>query len=390
MINQISNTVFSNSSTAALSQNTAQTLPDINSLVSIQVLDKKGETYKLLISGILFQSKLPFAFSIGEQTIAKVISQNPFSLKLNELLKIQNQTPEKISILLSLLGIENTENNIDFVKELLKNKLSLRKLKINKAIKFIEKSKNHLDELQLNLLVKAYSVEDEYLDYLVDNQNSIFIIPFRDLVKNIFQSVKQLNKDYSTHSITQTINAFLVKDLDLNYNPKESNSFLEEKLLELVSYLVQAIKSNSYEYTINKILTELQKNLIRLIIQSAVYNYFGLFPSFLIVKKNDDLKLIESNSFNETTSNNTNITKFGFKVPTDRLDEIILKGFVTREILYSNVFIKNYNSLFDAELRKTSEEFHFKHCLDAYIGINESDDPERSSIWINGATRKIY
>jgi hypothetical protein len=115
-----------------------------------------------------------------------------------------------------------------------------------------------------------------------------------------------------------------------------------------------------------------------------------MYPSFIIIKKDNDLKLIEFSSFDESTSNNTVISKFAFKIPTDHLDEVLLKGFLTREILYSNMFIKNYNSLFDAELRKTSEEFHFKHGIDAYIGINESGESEQSSIWVNGSIRKIY
>ena len=137
MINQITNTIFTNAAALnMLQQNSSQNLPDLNSLVLLQVLDKIGNNYKILINGILFQSKLPLSLKVGEETIAKVISQNPFSLKLNDLLKAKYLTSENISLLLSLLGIEQNEKSISFVKELLSHKQSLRKSKIKKALEF--------------------------------------------------------------------------------------------------------------------------------------------------------------------------------------------------------------------------------------------------------------
>jgi hypothetical protein len=391
MINQITGTVLTNSATLeTLQQNISQNLPDINSLVLIKVLDKIGSNYKILINGNLFQSRLPLNLKTGDETIARVLSQKPFSLTINDLLRGQSRSTENLGLLLTLLGFDSDEKSTNFIRGLVTTKQPLKQTKIKKVMEFVEKMNLRMDDLLNELLVKIYSADDDYLDYIIENQSNIFRYSLVEIMNNIFNSVKKLNSEHSHQSITLYVNNYLVRNsLSVVDNPY-FGSFTEEKFLELISYIEYELKNESYANSLNQILNELKKNLLYLIIQTSVYNYFGLYPSFLILKRTDELILIEYNSFKERTIKNYDVFRFGLKVPTTNLDEVILKGFLSKELLYTNLYLKQNNPEFDEELIRTSEEFHFKFDLNAYIGINDLTANDKPSIWNSTVLTNTY
>jgi len=391
MINQITGTTLTNSASLnTLQQNTSRNLPEINSLVLIKVLDKIGNNFKILINGILFQSRLPLNLTTGDETLARVLSQSPFSLTINDLLKTQNRTPENISLLLSLLGFEPDDKSINFVKGLLSAKQPLKQLKMKKVFEFFERKNITNDDLLNELFVRIYSSDDEYLDYVAENENTIFKYSLLEIMNNIFKSVKNLNSEYSKQPITLYVNNYLVRNSLIASDNPYFESFTEEKFLELISYLDYELNSESYSNSLKQILNDLKKDLLYLIIQTSVYNYFGLYPSFLILKRTDDFILIHYNSFKERTIKNYDVFKFGLKVPTHYLDDVILKGFLSKELLYTNLYLRKNNPEYDEELIRTSEEFHFKYDINAYIGINDSNISDRPSVWSNSVVTKTF
>jgi len=83
MIKKFSNTVFVNTFDDESNKVFPQLYPSKNSIVNVQVLDKIGPVFKILVNGSLFQSKLPIELGINDEFLAKVISENPFILALN-------------------------------------------------------------------------------------------------------------------------------------------------------------------------------------------------------------------------------------------------------------------------------------------------------------------
>ncbi|MCX6151050.1 MAG: hypothetical protein NTX22_11030 [Ignavibacteriales bacterium] len=392
MIDQIKNTSFATTtnSTKTISI-TGQSLPEVNSLVMLKVIEKLGGNYKILINGNLFQAKLPLKLTAGEEAIAKVLSTKPFTLGLNDLLKTRNMSSENISLLLSMLGLEQDEKNIRFIKKLISSKQPLRKEKIKRGIEFLEKTNGEVDELQLALLVRVYAFQNDYFDYMAESHNSFFKYSYSQIIQNIFGLVKQLNYEFSNNTVTQIVNNYLVCNYSLLENENKLPVCCEEKLLEMIGIVAFESGNNSYPFIIKEICDSLKKNITLLIIQTAVYNYFGLYPSFIILLQENKFNLIEFNSYKEKSDKDENYFKFGIKIPTNNPDEILLKGFLTKELLYTNIFFMGEKKhKHELELTKTSEEFHFKYNLDAYIGINENPKNNNISIWNSNILTGTY
>ena len=99
-------------------------------------------------------------------------------------------------------------------------------------MEFVKRMNLRMDDLMNELLVKIYSADDEYLEYIMENQSTIFRYSLLEIMNNIYDLVKSLNDGYNHQSITLYVNNYLVKNsLSVADNPY-FGSCTEEKFLE--------------------------------------------------------------------------------------------------------------------------------------------------------------
>jgi len=195
MIGRIENINSSIGEVKIVASRVRKNLPQLNSLVKIEVLEKLKSNYKILVDGELYQSKLPIKANSGEIMLAQLVNMNPLTLRLDSFIGSQMLSDGMAGLILKSLGLGKTEIAEKLILELLKSKKHPSKEKIKQFVDFAGSSLTSLDELQFSLLAaiiwddKSYNSGSEKRAVF----SSIFDISFWDLAEQIFQTVLFLN-----------------------------------------------------------------------------------------------------------------------------------------------------------------------------------------------------
>lgn len=279
MINLVTNNIsFTAGSIESSVQRTVK-LPAENSIVNIKILDKINSGYKLLIDGSVFQSKLPVNFKINDEVLAAVISTKPFRLSLNNL----NGNP---ALILNAMNLNESKITKEFIKELVIKNKPIEKKKLLRFIEYIENAEYKIDELQIALLAQMYITFPEYLSQFQNEMNDLFKLSFEEIADKIFSIVLQLMAEPNNNEIDKVICSLLtVTEEQLIGKEKFKNKDSE------IMQLVQLIHSNQSKG--NQLLDELKSNLLYYLLQKSVYNFFNIYPDFIILK-NDKVELIHT------------------------------------------------------------------------------------------------
>ncbi|HEX2960672.1 MAG TPA: hypothetical protein VHO43_02715, partial [Ignavibacteriales bacterium] len=191
---------------------TPKLLPAENSLVEVSVLDKSNGNYKLLIEGSVFQSKLPVSLNTGEALLAKVISVNPFTLSLDKIFTAKMLTEGNLALVLSKLGIAETEASSKVLKAFLKEEKPLVKSKLKKVIEMLEHEDVKLSEEMLSLFIQMIHMDEGRGSFSNKSFVKVFQYPLETLSGEILDSVKRLNKMGIPEEVLLGINKALVLD----------------------------------------------------------------------------------------------------------------------------------------------------------------------------------
>lgn len=377
---------------SSIKQSDAEVLPKLlpaeNSLVEVSVLDKpQGGSYKLLIEGNVFQSKLPISLNIGETLIAKVIGLNPFTLSLDNIFTAKMLSGSNIALVLSKLGLAESEVSLKVVKEFLKEEKPLIKSKLKKIIDLLEKENIKLDDEQLSLFIQMVHMDEGRGSFLKKSFARMFEYPVETLADEVFNSVKRLNAMGLGDEVISQINRALV--IEIPEKGSISAMELKEKtsahLEEVLSPLTQ-METPSGKEGLKMELLILKETLLRYNMLRACYQRTGIYPGFIIIKSEGDLELAEFRLERDPKEQVQMCHKIKLEMNPRSLGKITMNGFLSGQ---------NFSASFGAKEETVKElEEGKQDLLDALGRINllprlnfgEASGPEAVS---NGSIRQI-
>ncbi|MGD8777630.1 MAG: hypothetical protein PVH88_01565 [Ignavibacteria bacterium] len=270
-------------------------IPAVNSTVLVNVLDKIGANYKLLISGSVYQSRLPVAAEKGEEFLAKVMSQQPLTLGLDNFTKFNQVDNNGLSLLLTKLNIAETNLTTSLLEKVISSKKPLIKSKLKRLIELVENSDIKIDDIQMQLLISIiWNLSTDNFKNTRNVFENIFDISFEELSKKIFDLIQASNTLNLPQSYYDLLNSKIILDIStLNSMPK--TSAVRDKSAELLN-VIHFIDANRSLYVNNKtvinLFNDMKVYLLKYIIQKAFYAKFNLYPEFVIVKRDQNLELI--------------------------------------------------------------------------------------------------
>ena len=278
-------------------------LPDVNSTALLNVIEKLDKSYRVLINGKVFQAQLPINAEKGDDILAKVLQQNPFTLSLDKFGNLLAQDSTAIYSLLEKLSLVKNALSEKVLRNVIAAKKSLTKTKLEKLINYMEKAAVDFDETQIVILINLiWDNPNESFNDVTKSYNKIFDISFEKLCEEIFESLLILNSLNLPQNIYNKINDVMIFEFN-NEADKLSLISLGDKSDEFLS-LTRLIESEiAKDYLSAASISSLevfQSLLIKYILQKAIYNKYSIYPEFTVVKSNDNLDLLNY-QFQKTT-----------------------------------------------------------------------------------------
>jgi hypothetical protein len=295
MIGRIENINSSIGEVKIVASRVRKNLPQLNSLVKIEVLEKLKSNYKILVDGELYQSKLPIKANAGEVMLGQLVNMNPLTLRLDSFVGPQMLNDGMAGIILKSLGLEKTEIAEKLILELLKSKKHLSKEKIKQFMDVAGGSLTSLDELQFSLLV-AIIWDDKNYNSSSEKRavfSSIFDISFWDLADQIFRNVLLLNGSNLSSGFYEKLNEKLIFSPD-NFESDKVLSGISGKAkayVELSDFIEEELSANLFLPEVKKSLEHLNELLIKYVLQKALLNKHDIYVDFAIVSKSNMLRL---------------------------------------------------------------------------------------------------
>lgn len=340
MLSKIKDIVFSTKNVPVRIKNQTKLLPLKGSLVEMKVLDKIGNNHKLLINGSVFQAKLPVNFEIGEELFGKVQHHQPLTLVIDDLLSAKQLTPQMLSTLIAKMDLKNISQTKDIISKLLGAKKPLAKSKIKRLLEFIELNDLKNNDLLYGLIIQMiWSSGNDNYNEMRENYNSLFDQTYEELVQAIFESVKAINSTSQNNLLTETVNKYLVFDFE-KFAGNPNFTIPEKKILhELILFLENHIRTTSL---INPgELENLLKLLVKYTLQISVYNYYGLFPDFVILKNKNAYQAVTYRFEKKAAQDGT--LSFQIFYSPEETKEFAFRGIYTVHKIYGELIIEKAN-----------------------------------------------
>lgn len=251
-------------------------VPAEGKLVLLQVLERTGEMFKVLINGSVFTTALPVNAKNGDRFAAKVLLSNPLTLDLNTGagLKIADT-----SALLSLLGLDETEFSSALTGKLIEEGMPLSQEKISQYSSFMQREQLKTNEQVMMLLASMYKQEGVDPELFNKKPLQLFAEMPETIVENLYRIIRDLNS--SSNSRVQAVLGSLIVE-----SPAIKEAFASETYAGVVMYLdtLSGTEVTAEEYSL---LTALKVTLAKFVMKCAVYAWFGLYPGCVIRKEND-------------------------------------------------------------------------------------------------------
>ncbi len=270
-------------------------MPAVNSTVLVSVLDKIGPNYKLLISGSVYQSNLPIVPEKGEEFLARVMSQQPLTLGLDNFGKLNQTDNQGMSLLLSKLNIAETALTKSLIEKVISLKRPLLKSKVNRLIELIENMDIKIDDVQMQLLISiVWNLSNDNLSSTKNVFESVFDITFEELSKMIFSLVEKSNSLNLSENFYDLLNNKIILDSSTLESQSKISSVKDksEEFLSVIQYISANIDLYNHNKSVMALFDDLKTYMLKYIIQKAFYGKFNLYPEFVIVKKDKSLELV--------------------------------------------------------------------------------------------------
>lgn len=365
-------------------------LPAENSLVEVSVLDKQGGSgsYKLLIEGNVFQSKLPISLNTGETLLAKVIGLNPFTLSLDNIFTAKMLTGSSIAQVLSKLGIAESEVSSSVIKAFLKEEKPLIKSKLKKIIDLLEKENIKLDGEQLKLFIQMVHMDEGRGPSTKKSFARMFEYSAETLAGEVFNSVKRLNSMGLSDEIISLVNRTLILEI-----PEEGSLSAMELKDKASAHLEEALSQFAGtaeappEGSLKMELLTLKETLLRYNMLKACYEKTGVYPGFIIVKSEGELELVEFRLERDPKEQGQKSHKIKLELNPSSLGKVTLSGFLSGQTFSAAFGAKDETSkLLEADKQDLLEALGRINLLPR---LSFAEAPGASEAASNGNMRQI-
>jgi hypothetical protein len=315
-------------------------LPAVNSFVEISVLGKSSNIFRLLIDGNVFQSKLPVNLLAGESFLAKVISTDPFTLSLDNLLSLSNLSELKIAQLLSKMNIKASPLSDQLFKAFVSAKKVIVKSRFEKLLDIIEKNNLKLDDSQLQFLINVLDTnENSY-----ENLSESFVSTFKHSSLALSEEILNCTTDLlGSHQMPEELKNKVKNALLINLNSSEEEPVLGQLPMalrkrtnlqaELIQSLNESLHSGALNESVGKNIFRMIDLLTRYIFLKANNSKVGIYNDFFIAETEDGLQIFEYNV--EKTSFTNESYGFHLKMKPDLLGQIQIDGYFSANNLFT-------------------------------------------------------
>lgn len=254
-------------------------LPKENSIVLVKVLERVNGQYKLLVDGNVFQASLPMALLKGDEFLAKVLRQKPFTLQADGL-QSGRALQTVVSGLVKRLGLSGQLAE-KVTAELVGKKKPVVKSRIDWILDKAEDKMLNPDPMQMQLICALSMLPPQELEESGSSVRQLFHQSIQDVMKEIFRFVTmQLPAGSYPKAVGDTVNSVLVKEL----LPKTGNP--DKEIIDLIFRLKEF--SAGIENSVKKEYEGFITNLVEYTLQKSVYNFFKIYPSFLIIREGQE------------------------------------------------------------------------------------------------------
>ena len=266
----------------------------INSIVMVEVLEKSGNNYKLLVNGKLFQSLLPITSKVGEEFLANVIRQSPFTLSVDNLTGLSVLSKAELQDIFSKFGLSYKPLIKSAFKKIAEANKPLIKSKLKRLAELLQETDCSPDDYNFMLLVNMIWEENEstesseYLELL-----KVLDISFYELCKNISECIQLVKSLNISDSLIARISSKIIleeNDEKINYDVIKDKS---DSFYDIIKLLDIETNSGNLSYIQISSLTSLKNLLLKYILQKAVYVKNGENPEFCLLNSNDELKVVQ-------------------------------------------------------------------------------------------------
>ncbi len=257
-----------------------------NSLVNIKVLDTREGMYKLLINGSVFQSKIAMALLKNDELFARVLSNDPLTLRIDSLFTNHTLSKGALVQLLSRLGIEATENFIETFREIVKSGKPLIKSRLSALNDFVHSNNLLPDYYQMSLLVSIYLSHFIKIEEFLKRENNFIKYSIVEVIKEIYAGVKEILESSETPEYVKDVTRKLL--CQQTETLAGSNTDSVKKMIDFSVFLKTQFSGG---YRITRVMQNLSESLVMYLLQKALYNQFGLYPDFHIYENKGGLLL---------------------------------------------------------------------------------------------------
>lgn len=287
-----------------------------NSLVNIKVLDTREGMYKLLINGSVFQSKIAMALLKNDELFARVLSNDPLTLRIDSLFTNHTLSKGALVQLLSRLGIEATENFIETFREIVKSGKPLIKSRLSALNDFVHSNNVLPDYYQMSLLASIYLSHFIQIEEFLKRENNFIKYSIVDVIKEIYAGVKEILESSETPEYVKDV----TRKLLCQQTEVVAGSYTDvvKKMIDLSVFLKTQFSGG---YRITRVMQNLSESLVMYLLQKALYNQFGLYPDFHIYENRGGLLLFlftdilyDQNGSLSITLNDESFIKDNYKI----------------------------------------------------------------------------
>lgn len=379
MISAISNIANTSAGTININAGSAvSNLPAVNSTALLNVIEKINSSYKVLINGKVFQTQLPINAEKGDDILARVIQQSPFTLALDRFENLLVD-PNAVLSLLEKLQISRTVLSEKILKLAAAGRKAITKSKLEKIINYIEKSGVEFDESRLVLLINLiWDNSNETYQEITNSYHRIFDISFEKLSAEIYESLLRLNRLNLPEQIYLKINEAMIFDYEneahqfnlVSVGDKSDEFLALARVIEGETERNQLAASALYE------LEHMQSLLIKYILQKAIYNKYNIYPEFVIIKFKSRLELINY-QYEKGANGNGDSYKLFINPDKDRFENTVIHAMMNTSKIYGliNSTAANFSRIEDYLCKlnaRISEEIN----IDSYLTVTVDETKE--------------
>lgn len=379
MISAISNIANTSAGTININAGSAvSNLPAVNSTALLNVIEKINSSYKVLINGKVFQTQLPINAEKGDDILARVIQQNPFTLALDRFENLLVDVNAVLS-LLEKLQISRTVLSEKILKLVAAGKKAITKSKLEKIINYIEKSGVEFDESRLVLLINLiWDNSNETYQEIANSYHKIFDISFEKLSAEIYESLLRLNRLNLPEQIYLKINEAMIFDYE-----NEAHQFnlvsvgdKSDEFLALARIIEGETERNQLAASALSELEYMQSLLIKYILQKAIYNKYNIYPEFVIIKFKSRLELINY-QYEKGANGNGDSYKLFINPDKDRFENTVIHAMMNTSKIYGliNSTAANFSRIEDY-LCKLNARIGEEINIDSYLTVTVDETKE--------------